>query len=353
MSFEKLDSYFTTCINTKKIPGCVCWVGNAKQTLFFEAYGHAQIVPKLIEMKQDTVFDLASLTKPIVTALLIMLLQERNQLELDNHVADFLPELKETATGRIILKQLLIHTSGLPAWYPTYLFPEKRRLRGIAELNTGKKEVAYSCLGYILLGKVIEQIAKTNLAEFFQQNIAGKLGLKTMTFGPVDASDSVAPSELGNLHERNMASHYGDISGIEWRQDLIHGEVHDGNAFYGFNNVAGNAGLFANAADIAHFTQAYLAGEIVNIEMVSAMTEDLTGGEEKRGLGWKMDMYPGLLSPVSFGHSGFTGTLLVVDPQRDLIIILLANAVHPDVKFNLMAPIRRETVRLISETLDA
>ena len=282
-----------------------------------------------------------------------MLLHERNQLKLNNQVLDFLPKLKDTATGSKSLKQLLIHTSGLPAWHPTYLFPEKERLHGIAELNAGKEEVIYSCLGYILLGKVIEQIVNTNLADFFQHNVAAKLGLKTMTFGPIDASDSVAASELGNLHEMKMAGQYGDTSGVEWRQELIHGEVHDGNAFYGFNSSAGNAGLFANAEDVAQFTRTYLAGNIVSRKAVNAMTKDFTGGEEKRGLGWKMDMYPGLLSPASFGHTGFTGTLLVVDPERDLIIILPANAVHPTVKLNLMNPIRRNAVRLIIETLDA
>jgi CubicO group peptidase (beta-lactamase class C family) len=231
------------------------------------------------------------------------------------------------------------------------LFSERERLQGIANLNTGENKVVYSCLGYILLGEVIEHIAKTSLADFFQQNIADKYHLKTMSFGPIRATDSVAATEMGNLHERDMASRYGDISGIRWRQDMIHGEVHDGNAYYGFDDVAGNAGLFANAGDVARFMQAYLAGDIVSRNTVSAMTEDLTGGEEKRGLGWKIDMYPGLLSPASFGHTGFTGTLLVADPQRDLIIILLANAVHPRVKLNLMAPIRREAIRLIANAV--
>jgi CubicO group peptidase (beta-lactamase class C family) len=351
MPFAKLDSFLASCIDEKKVPGCVCWVGDPNHTLFFEAYGHTQTVPQETEMRKETVFDLASLTKPIVTALSIMLLQERGLVELGSRVVDILPGLKSTATGQKTLKQLLSHTSGLAAWYPTYLFPEETRLQGIAGLNTNEEEVVYSCLGYILLGKIIEQITHVSLADFFRQNIAERFDLMTMRFGTIKASDSVAPTELGNLHEKGMARQYGDLSGIEWREYLIHGEVHDGNAFYGFNGVAGNAGLFGNTEDVARFIRAYLAGEIVTSATISLMAEDLTGGDEKRGLGWKMDMYPGLLSPASFGHTGFTGTLLVVDPQPDLIIILLANAVHPTVKLNVMAPIRREAIRLIANAV--
>jgi CubicO group peptidase (beta-lactamase class C family) len=353
MQLRDLDTFLGKCVEDKKIPGCVCWVGNGQDTLFFEQYGHAQIVPHVNEMKKDTVFDLASLTKPIATAFSIMLLQERGLLQLDNRMSDELPILKESASAHTTVKQLLTHTSGLPAWHPTYLIPEEKRLEHTANLNTGDEKVVYSCLGYVILGKIIEQITHTSLARFFRDNIAQKLGLRTMRFGPVAPRDSVAPTETGNTHEKEMARQYGDVSRIKWRQNLIRGEVHDGNAFYGFKNVAGNAGLFSNAADLAKLTQAYLSGGIINKKTLSVMTRDHTGGAEKRGLGWRMDPYPGLLSPGSFGHTGFTGTMLVVDPQYDLIIILLANAVHPKVKLGLMNPIRRETVRLITETLDA
>jgi CubicO group peptidase (beta-lactamase class C family) len=352
MPFDDLNSFLSDCVLEKKIPGCVCWIGNKKDTLFLKEYGYCQIVPQLKEMKKDTVFDLASLTKPIVTAFSIMLLQERGLLKLKSRVGDLLLALGNSASAQKTIEQLLTHTSGLPAWYPTYLFPDKERLKHIADLNAGDEKVIYSCLGYILLGKIIEQLTRDSLADFFRKNIAGKFGLERMRFGPVKQKHAVAPTEKGNIHEQGMASEYGDITPIRWRQNLIHGEVHDGNAFYGFKNVAGNAGLFSNAADLAKLTQAYLSGEIVSKKTVGLMTEDHTGGTEKRGMGWKMDMYPGLLSPYSFGHTGFTGTMLVVDPKQDLIVILLANAVHPSVKLGLMNPIRQETVRLITATLN-
>lgn len=351
MPLRDLDSFFGKCVEKKKIPGCVCWVGNRKDTFFFEEYGYSQIVPQLKEMKKDTVFDLASLTKPFATAFSIMLLQERGLLQIDNRLGDVLPALKKSASAHKTIKQFLTHTSGLPAWYPTYLIREEKRLEHIANLNTGDEKAVYSCLGYLLLGKIIEKITHGSLANFFLKNIAEKFSLERIRFGPVMQKDTVAPTEHGNIHEKGMASEYGNISQIRWRQNLIRGEVHDGNAFYGFNSVAGNAGLFSNATDLAKLTQAYLTGEIVSKKTLRMMTRDHTGGAEKRGLGWRMDMFPGLLPPGSFGHTGFTGTMLVVDPQHDLIIILLANAVHPSVKLALMNPIRQEAVRIITESI--
>jgi CubicO group peptidase (beta-lactamase class C family) len=302
-------------------------------------------------MKKNTVFDLASLTKPIVTACSTMLLHERNLLQLNARLRDILPELKNSASADKTIWQLLTHTSGLPAWYPTYLLPAGQRLKNIADLNMGNEKVKYSCLGFILLGKIVEQVAQMSLARFFKQKITDKLRVGTTRFDPMKDKENVAPTENGNNHEADMTIPYGDISNIAWRKDLIHGEVHDGNAFYAFNSIAGNAGLFSCAEDLARVMQAYLSGEILSKRTLEIMTKDHTGGDDKRGLGWKMDMYPGLLAPDSYGHTGFTGTLVVIDPQQDLIIILLANAVHPDVKLGLMNPIRREAVRLITEIL--
>ena len=351
MSFNKLNSFLSNCTKEKRIPGCVCWVGNKKETLFFGNYGYAQVVPNRREMTKDTVFDLASLTKPIVTAFSIMLLQEQEMLQLNSPVGALLPSLKKSALANKIIEQLLTHVSGLPAWYPTYIYAKETRLSNIANLCTDNAKVVYSCLGYILLGKIIEHITQMSLAEFFHEHIAQKLSLGTMGFGPVTHIGNVASTEKGNVHEQEIAAQHGDISNFNWRKDLIQGEVHDGNAFYGFDSVAGNAGLFSNTEDLAKLSQAYLTGEIVSKTTLAMMTKDYTGGAEKRGIGWKMDMYPGLLSPNSLGHTGFTGTMLVIDPLRELIIILLANAVHPRVKLGLMNPIRHEAVRLITDTI--
>jgi CubicO group peptidase (beta-lactamase class C family) len=353
MSFDDLGNYLTNCVNRGLIPGCVCWVGTKKETLFFEKYGYAQSIPEKVSMHRDCIFDLASLTKPIATAVSIMLLHERGNIRLSDTIATLLPPLKGSAIESKSILQLLTHASGLPAWYPTYMLPADNRLKDIANMSKNMDKVVYSCLGYMLLGKIVEQVAHTSLDYFFKANITSKIGVHKLGFGSVKGELMVAATEKGNEHEKSMASQYGDVSNIDWRIDLIRGEVHDGNAYYAFNGIAGNAGLFSNTQDLATFARAYLEGQIISRKSTEMMITDHTGGEEKRGLGWKMDMYPGLLSSRSFGHTGFTGTMLVVDPQHELIIILLANAVHPSVKLNRMTPIRRETVRLITETLKA
>jgi CubicO group peptidase (beta-lactamase class C family) len=351
MPFKELDRYLQKCVDGRKIPGCVCWVGNLSTSFFFEEYGCAQIIPRETVMKKETVFDLASLTKPIATALSIMIMHERKDISIDQRIEDVLPALRKTASEGTTIKQLLTHTSGLPPWYPTYLFPEETRLEYIAGLNTGKKETVYSCLGYIVLGKIIEQASGKNIDRFFIDNVTGTLGLHTLGFGPVTDRLTVAPTEKGNGHERRMTRPHGDVKKIQWRKYVIQGEVHDGNAHYAFDGIAGNAGLFSNVIDLVAFTRAYLSSEVLNKETLSLMLEDHTGGAEKRNLGWRLDPYPGLLSPLCFGHTGFTGTMLLIDPATNLMIALLANAIHPKVRLGLMNPIRENVVRIIKKCL--
>jgi len=130
---------------------------------------------------------------------------------------------------------------------------------------------------------------------------------------------------------------------------LIKGEVHDGNCFYAFNGVSGNAGLFSNAEDLSRILRVYLQGEIVKPGTLKMMIKDWTGGNEKRGLGWWVNPYPGILSDSAFGHTGFTGTMVMVEPPQNLIIIFLSNSVHPRVKLGVMPEIRRRIVEIIKK----
>lgn len=351
MSFNKLNNYLKECVKKKKIPGCVCLIGNEKQILFSECYGYAQITPKKIKMTKDTLFDLASITKPIATALSIMLLYEKKKLKLGDRVERFLSDFKNRPNGKKTIKELLTHTSGIRAWFPTYLLSKKSRIEFLATINTEKRGVIYSCLGYIILGKVIEAIAGSRLDSYCSDNVFKKLGLKNMGFGPIKRKINIAATEFGNEHEKQMALKYGDISSIEWRDYLIKGEVHDGNSFYSYGGISGNAGLFSNATDLMKIMRAYCNGNIVKSSTLSMMTRDHTSTREQRGLGWVINPYPGLLSARAFGHTGFTGTMLTIDPNKNLIIILLANAIHPNVKIGVMPKVRRKVVRIISDCL--
>jgi len=317
-----------TCVSQKKFPGCVCWIGDEKKTLFFESYGYAQIIPEKIKINKKTIFDLASITKPIATALSIMLLYEKGELKLGDKIERFLTNFKNRTNGEKTTQELLTHITGIPAWFPLYLLPEKERIESLTKMNTGKKGVTYSCLGYILLGKIIEKITGCALDDYCYNVIYEKFGLENTMFGPVKGRNNIAATELGNEHEKLLASKHGDVSEVKWRDYLIKGEVHDGNCFYGFNGASGNAGLFSNVTDLVKIVRNYLAGEIVKLPTLKLMIKNYTRGTEGRGLGWVINPYPGLLSAMTFSHTGFTGTMLLTDPKKKIIIILLTNAVR-------------------------
>jgi CubicO group peptidase (beta-lactamase class C family) len=351
MLFSQLATYLKICIKEQKFPGCVCLIADHKDMLFFEWYGYAQITPTKITMTTDTMFDLASLTKPIATALSIMLLYEEGKLTLDDRLDTFLNDFKNRPNGRITIKELLTHTSGIPAWFPTYLLNKEEQMEFLATANTGSNNVIYSCLGYIILGAIIESIIGYRFDRYCNEHIFRKIGLEKTCFGPLESAEKIAATELGNEHEKEMAQKHGDISHIQWRDYLIKGQVHDGNSFYSHSGIAGNAGLFSHAADLLKIMRAYMSGEIVNGETVKMMIHDYTGGEQQRGLGWLVNPYPGLLSVRAYGHTGFTGTMLIVDPEKPIITILLTNAVHPKVKLGVMPEVRRRVVEIIHKIL--
>ncbi|MGB9720427.1 MAG: serine hydrolase domain-containing protein [bacterium] len=349
MKFHKIIKYLNECIKSKKIPGAVLWIGNKKDVHFYEAFGYQQIFPKMEKLNKDTIYDLASLTKPLCTAMSIMLLFEEKEIKLIDYIERYLPAFKNRPNGKKTIKELLTHTSGLPAWFPLYLLNQQERIDYLARTNTGKKGVIYSCLGYIILGLIIERITNQGLDIFCEEKILKRLHLENTFFKPLPGIKNIAPTEMGNEHEKNKAEEYGDISHIKWRDHLIKGEVHDGNCFYAFKGVSGNAGLFSNVADIAKILRAYLNGQIVNLETVKMMTKDHTGSKEKRGLGWWMNPYPGILSDYAFGHTGFTGTMVMVDPKKDFIAILLANSVHPKVRLGIMPEIRKKVINIFMD----
>lgn len=350
MSFQQLDRYLTACITEKKIPGIVCWVGTSKKTLFFEARGFAQLIPGKVNINKNTIFDLASITKPLATALSIMFLYEKKQLRLNDRVRTFLPMSASCATGQKTIKQLLTHTAGLPAWFPLYLLPQQERLQYLASVASKNKGVLYSCLGYILLGMIVEKVTNLRLDRFCKEYIFRPLGLSNTMFGPIKKKN-VAATEFGNKYEEQTAAQHGKTKAIKWRNYVLKGEVHDGNSFYGFNGVSGNAGLFSTARELAKLVRVYTAGGIVSKKTVKMMTRVQTNGKEKRGLGWIINPFPNFVSSRSFYHSGFTGTMCLVDPIKDSIVVFLTNAVHPVVRADLMPEVRQRLVEITAKTM--
>ncbi len=346
MDLLKVSKYLEKCIKYKRIPGTVLWIGSDKDLYIYEAIGYRQMFPEKEKLNRDTIYDLASLTKPLCTAMAVMLLFEEKEINLNDYIEKYLREFKNRPNGKKSIKELLSHTSGIPAWFPLYLLKPHERIDYLTTANTSKKEVIYSCLGYIILGMMIERITDQSLDMFCKEKIFKRLNLKNTMFNPSKKIKKIAPTEMGNEHEKQKAKEYGDISEIKWRDYLIKGEVHDGNCFYALNGVSGNAGLFSNAEDLAKIMRAYLNGEIVKPSTLRLMIKDWTGGKEKRGLGWWVNPYPGILSSSAFGHTGFTGTMVMADPGKNLIIILLSNSVHPGVRLGIMPRIRKRVVQL-------
>lgn len=348
MSFKQLDDYLVNCTTQKKIPGIVCWLGSQKNTLFFKAYGHAQLLPSKIPINKNTIFDLASLTKPLATAMSIMLLSDQKQLKMTDKAKIFLPMASSGSTGKKTIKQLLTHTAGLPAWFPLYVLPAEERLDYLSRSASKKRTVLYSCLGYIILGMIVERVSGQTLDKFCKEHIFKRLGLNNTMFGPVKKKN-IAATEFGNKHEELTAAQHGKIKKMKWRNYVLKGEVHDGNSFYAFGGVSGNAGLFSTAQEIARIIRAYMAGDIVTKKTMKMMIKSHINGKEKRGLGWIVDPFPGYVSNRSFYHTGFTGTMCLVDPVKDKIMILLTNAVHPVVRQELMPEVRKKFVEILSK----
>jgi CubicO group peptidase (beta-lactamase class C family) len=291
----------------------------------------------------DTIYDLASLTKPLVTALLYSLMFERGEAKLDDTASRYLPEFDRDDKREITLRQLLTHTSGLPPWRPLYLaagegVDKERALRAIAREPLDARpgtHVSYSDLGFITLGLLLESLMTTPLAEIAQREIFEPLKLKRTFFNPDKALvTEIAACEMGNVYECETCG--GEqADSYAWREDLIWGEVHDGNAYF-LGGAAGHAGLFSTAAETLRIATQFLAGctELLKPESCALFRLNMTEGmEEPRSIGWQLASMPGstagpLLPVESFGHLGFTGTSCWNDPTRERTFILLTNRTH-------------------------
>jgi CubicO group peptidase (beta-lactamase class C family) len=307
-------------------PGAVALIGKGNRVVAENAYGYAMLIPERREMKKETMFDLASLTKPIATATSIMILVDRGLLRLDDPVALFIPEFGKNGKEGITIRQLLTHTSGLPDWEPFYEYCSSYDEVISAVCNVSLKykpgeEYLYSDLGYITLGEIVRIVSGDGLDVFVQKNIFKPLGMKDTMFNP-QSKDRCAATEL-----------------CPWRKRVIVGEVHDENA-YAMGGVSGHAGLFSTAKDLFIFAQMmlnegeYRGKRILSSYAVREMTKEQTGDKGDYGFGWMMksETYSSggdLISERSYGHTGFTGTSIWIDPETELTIILLTNRVHP------------------------
>ena len=324
---ERIDRVVEEGIHRKQMPGCVVVIGSRNEIYFEKAYGQRQLQPEPVPMTLATVFDLASLTKPIATGTSIMQLAEHGKIDLTASVSTYLPEFTGSGKEKITVTQLLTHQGGL---IPDNALADYQRGRKIAyqkinELTLRAEpgtEFIYSDVSFIVLGELVERITGQRLDEYAQEQI----------FKPLQMADSgYLPG--AQLRERAAPT--------QEREDRwMRGEVHDPRA-YEMDGVAGHAGLFSTAADLTRFARMILnrgkldGVQVLDSKTVEQITAPVTVSGGVRSLGWdKQTGYSSnkgdLLSDQAIGHGGFTGTGLWIDPELDLFIIFLSNRVHPD-----------------------
>lgn len=337
-----ISAFLAERIAAGDFPSAVYLVAEQGRTVFAEGLGDAVVAPQQIPAALDTIYDLASLTKPLVTGMLCARRIEAGELTLDSSISHYLPEFERTDKQGITIAELLTHTSGLPAWRPLYILAEGQRDRAVAAIASLDLEykpgtrVVYSDLGFITLGLLLERLTGKLLVELAQAEILKPLGLQHTFFNPEQALQTgIAACEIGNGYERQTCqdTSAGDYS--NWREELIWGEVHDGNAYF-LGGAAGHAGLFSTAPETCIVANQFLANQtrLLKPETTQLFRQNFTEGlEEARSIAWQLaatkDSSAGPdLPPDSFGHSGFTGTSCWVDPNLDRVFILLTNRTH-------------------------
>lgn len=384
MSNLKLENAWSVIqegLDRGAFPGAVAGVANSEQTLLLQAGGFSRIEPSKRTLKTDDLFDLASLTKPVATATTLLRLVQLGKISIDQPVSAFFQNWTRGDYSQITIRHLLTHTSGLPAWFPTYTqaSAKEEALTVICGLDLAYKpgtRVEYSCLGYIVLGLLIERITELPLEQATNELVFTPLGMEETAYVPLHTlqvdPERLVYNEANSSIEKGMTNR-AEFSFDHWRKGYGPGTPNDGNACYTLGGISGNAGLFGTAGDLLTFGQAWLRalrGEergFLSPSLARLATSNQTPRlNSARGLGWvlftdgmitpeEMSLAPSmtpyfdpitqltprprssgeLLSTRAFGHTGFTGTSLWIDPEKDLVIVLLTNHLHISSKLDL------------------
>ena len=324
-----IDDLVQEALDQEKMPGAVVVIGRREGVVFRKAYGFRQTVPEKVPMKIDTVFDLASLTKPIATATSVMVLVQQGKIDINATVATYLPDFAANGKDNITILHLLTHTGGLIAdnSIDDYKNTPEEAIQKIYALKSHAApgaEFTYSDVGFIVLGQIVKAVSGTDVHEFSQKATFQPLGMHETGYLPGDALKSRAAV----TQEREG----------RWMQ----GEVHDPRA-YALGGIAGHAGLFSTADDLSKYAVMMLnhgqlgEAKILSPETFTLMTTAIEVPRGRRALGW--DARTGyssnrgdLMSSSAFGHGGFTGTGIWIDPSQNLFVLFLSNRVHPDGK---------------------
>ncbi len=351
----RIDDALNRAVEAGNVPGAVALVGRGGKIVYAKAVGRRAVEPEAEPMTRDTVFDMASLTKPVATATSVMILLERGQVRLSDRLGRLLPEFDNHGKGHITVEQLLRHRSGLLPDNPIgdYADGPEAAWKNLANLDLqhppGERFV-YSDVNFQILGRIVEKLSGKALDEFALENIYRPLGMASTRFLPTDeeASDSyldrIAPTERDGGR-------------------MLRGVVHDPRS-RALGGVAGHAGLFSSADDLAVFAQTLLDGgqapnghrllAPLTVRLITSPGIEPEG--QRRGLGW--DIGTGfssprgaLFGPTSFGHTGFTGTSVWIDPETRTFVILLTSRLHPAGDKPSPIALRREVATLAAASI--
>ena len=339
----KISSFLRSRIEAGDFPSAVYLVAENGNVIFADALGEAVREPESHPATLQTIYDLASLTKPLITGMLCAQLVQRGEIDLDSRIGDYLSEFDRPDKKAITLRDLLTHTSGLPAWRPLYLLTNGEKEGALPAIATEPlqyqpgERVIYSDLGFITLGFLLQRLSGQTLGALAQKLILEPLGLQQTSFNPaIAARTGVAACETGNAYERDMCER--DFSGrpyAGWRNETIWGEVHDGNAYF-LGGFAGHAGLFSNATDTLQLADQFIGSQsqLLRPETCELFRQNMTEGlNEARSFAWQLastkDSTAGPNLPGNaFGHTGFTGTSCWIDAAPARTFILLTNRTH-------------------------
>ncbi len=349
--FPQIDAAITGAIDARKLPGAVFHLEH-EDAVYERAYGRLTYEPDAAPVTTATTFDAASLTKVLATAPSVLILAEQGRIGLDDKLVKYFPGCANNGKETITIRQLLTHSSGLPAGLPanpawTGRTAAHRLACDQAVTHAPGTFFRYSDINYVLLGQVVEKVTGTPLDDYAQSHIYAPLGMRNTGYLPlrrVDAS-TIAPTQVGSAdsQDKNRGAH-GDLAPGQ----LLRGVVHDPTARR-MGGVAGSAGVFTTVGDVARFGRMLLAGGVLDgVRILSPdsvrllTTVQSPPGLAKRGLGMDIDSpYArrprGTVYPVgSYGHTGFTGCILWVDPQSKSFYVFLSNRVYPDDKSNIL-----------------
>lgn len=356
---QQIDLIMSQAISQKLMPGAVTFVARAGKIVKHDAYGNAAQytdgkfteMENPIPMENDTIFDLASISK-IFTATAVMILFEKGLFNLDDPVAKHIPEFAANGKENVTIRQLLTHTSGFTAWIPLYSKGNSREERLKLVLNQPLKiapgtTYEYSDLNMITLGMLVEHWSGQRQDKFVREYITEPLGMKDTMYNPP-----------ASLKKRIAATEYQAIP----NRGLVWGEVHDENA-WSLDGVAGHAGVFSTANDLAKLAHIFInegkygSTQILKPETVKLLlqNQNATFPGNDHGLGWELGQgwYMDALSEgtYSFGHTGYTGTSIVVSPNNKTVAILLTNRVHPSRNMGSLNQTRRLFARNVADSI--